>query len=207
MTFQLKICGMREPANIVEVAALRPDYMGFIFYDQSPRFVGKDFELPSIPQSIKKIGVFVNERTDSIVRTVSEYQLDLVQLHGNETPAQCEELKSKGIEVIKVFSIDEHFDFVAVNSFKTIVRYFLFDTKGKYLGGNGRTFDWSLLKKYDQSIPFFLSGGISSENVQDVREISDLNAHVLDLNSGVEVSPGLKSIEKIKEIKRVIDSF
>lgn len=198
---------MRNSANIVDAIALQPDYMGFIFYKDSPRYVGEDFELPVIPKAVKKVGVFVNEQTDQIIRSVSDYQLDLVQLHGHETIDQCKKLKTAEVEVIKVFSVDENFDFNTVNPYKDYVRYFLFDTKGKYYGGNARTFDWSLLEKYDQSVPFFLSGGISPENVSNVKQFNNLNIYALDVNSGVEVSPGLKDLNKVQELKRAIDSL
>lgn len=207
MKLKLKICGMRDTANILDVSALQPDYLGFIFYAQSPRFVGSEFEMPNIPKSVKKVGVFVNEKTDKIIRTVSEYQLDLVQLHGNETPDQCETLKAAGVHVIKFFAVDENFDFALVNPFKPYVRFFLFDTKGKYYGGNAKTFDWTLLQKYDQLVPFFLSGGISAENVKAIEKIANLNLYALDANSGVEISAAVKDINKVKELKRVADSL
>lgn len=198
---------MRDPSNIVDVMELLPDYMGFIFYKDSPRYVGEDFEMPAIPSSIQKTGVFVNEQTDRIIRTVSDYQLDLVQLHGNETVDQCKKLKDAGIEIVKAFSVDENFNFEAVDPYKNYVRFFLFDTKGKYYGGNASTFDWSLLKKYDQSVPFFLSGGISAESVKDTKQFSNLNIYALDANSGVEASPGVKDVNKVQELKRVADSM
>lgn len=198
---------MRDPSNIVDVMELLPDYMGFIFYKDSPRYVGEDFEMPAIPSSIQKTGVFVNEQTDRIIRTVSDYQLDLVQLHGNETVDQCKKLKDAGIEIVKAFSVDENFNFEAVDPYKNYVRFFLFDTKGKYYGGNASTFDWSLLKKYDQSVPFFLSGGISAESVKDTKQFSNLNIYALDANSGVEASPGVKEVNKVQELKRVADSM
>lgn len=198
---------MRDPSNIVDVMELLPDYMGFIFYKDSPRYVGEDFEMPAISSSIQKTGVFVNEQTDRIIRTVSDYQLDLVQLHGNETVDQCKKLKDAGIEIVKAFSVDENFNFEAVDPYKNYVRFFLFDTKGKYYGGNASTFDWSLLKKYDQSVPFFLSGGISAESVKDTKQFSNLNIYALDANSGVEASPGVKEVNKVQELKRVADSM
>ncbi len=198
---------MRNPANIAEVAALRPDYMGFIFYDKSPRYVGKDFELSTLNNSIKKVGVFVNERTEEILEKVSIYKLDLVQLHGNESSRECQKLKDSGVKIIKAFSVDRNFDFNSVKEYADGVDYLLFDTKGKFFGGNATTFDWKLLKQYDQQVPFFLSGGISPENVSALKELQNLNIHAVDVNSGVEVSPGVKDSNKIKELKRVIDSL
>jgi len=153
---KLKVCGMRDAANIMAVAALHPDYMGFIFFEQSPRFVGNYFLLPeNFPDQIKKVGVFVNETTRNIRREAQILGLHYVQLHGNESVAQCEELKSEGIKVIKVFSVGDDFDFNVTKPFKKSSDFFLFDTKGKYHGGNAQTFNWNVLKNYDQEIPFF----------------------------------------------------
>jgi phosphoribosylanthranilate isomerase len=207
MNIKLKICGMRNPANIAEVAGLQPDYMGFIFYDKSPRYVGEDFEMPGIPTLIKKVGVFVHEETAGVTDKAERYKLDFVQLHGNESVGQCRELKEQGLKIIKVFSIDNDFDFNAVKPYADFVTYCLFDTKGKYFGGNATTFDWTLLQKYDQQIPFFLSGGISGENVSALKELNNTNLHSIDVNSGVEISSGLKDADKIKELKRVVSSW
>jgi phosphoribosylanthranilate isomerase len=207
MNIKLKICGMRDLANIGKVVALRPDYMGFIFYDKSPRYVGENFEMPSIPDSIERVGVFVNQDVAIIIDTVKKYKLDFVQLHGTEKPEQCKELKIKGIKIIKVFSVDESFDFSLLKQYAGHVNYFLFDTKGKYFGGNAEVFDWNLLKQYDQQLPFFLSGGISVENIAGIQKLKNLNLHALDVNSGVEVLPGIKDVNKIKELKRTISSL
>lgn len=207
MNVKLKICGMRDPANIAEVAALQPDYMGFIFYDKSPRFVGDDFEMPTALPSSKRVGVFVNEETQRIVDTITRHKLDFIQLHGHESSEQCHELKVKGVKIIKAFSIDKDFDFNSIKPYANFVSYLLFDTKGTYFGGNAKKFDWTLLQKYDQQIPFFLSGGISADNVSAIKEMDELNVHAIDVNSGVEVSPGLKDVKKIKELKRVVSSL
>ena len=207
MNVKLKICGMRDPANIAEVAALQPDYMGFIFYEKSPRYVGEDFRIPLIPDSIKRVGIFVNEATDKILDRVDQDRLDFIQLHGNESPGQCRELKAKGIKIIKAFSVDSNFDFESVVPYADFVSYFLFDTKGKNYGGNSTVFDWNLLQKYTLDISFFLSGGISLENVDKVRKINNLNIHAIDVNSRVEISAGLKDVNSIKELKRVVNSI
>lgn len=207
MNVTLKICGMRDLANIAEVAALQPDYMGFIFYEKSPRFVGVDFKMPTDLTSSKKVGVFVNEETERIVDKISQHDLDFIQLHGNESSEQCQELKAQGVKIIKAFSIDNDFDFTLTKPYADLVSYVLFDTKGKYFGGNAKTFDWTLLRKYDQQVPFFLSGGVSVENVSAIGEIDELNLHAIDVNSGVEVLPGLKDVKKIKELKRVVSSL
>ena len=192
---------MRDAENIAAVGSLRPQYMGFIFYSKSPRFVGDSFDIPAnLPASIKRVGVFVNEANAVIINRSNALKLGLVQLHGNESPAQCDELKATGLGVIKVFSIDDDFNFELTKPYREVVDYFLFDTKGKYYGGNAKAFNWEILGKYDQEVPFFLSGGLSPDNVNTLGDIQKMNLHALDLNSGVEISPGLKDIEKIKTL-------
>jgi phosphoribosylanthranilate isomerase len=201
---RIKICGMRDPDNIIQVGELRPDYMGFIFYSKSKRFVGDDFKIPEqLSKSIQRVGVFVNETTDKIFKLTKTHALDMIQLHGEESPSQCAEIKEHGLKIMKVFSIDHHFDFAQVNLYKEYVHYFLFDTKSESYGGSGKTFDWNLLKNYDQEVPFFLSGGLSVENSQGIRALEGMNLHALDVNSGVEILPGLKDMEKIKELKQM----
>lgn len=198
---------MRDAENILQVAELHPDYMGFIFYPKSKRFVGNEFRLPvNFPKSIKRVGVFVNEATSTILDTAKEHSLNFVQLHGDEPVTQCAELKQRRLGVIKVFSIDEHFSFEAIKAYKPAVDYFLFDTKDVGFGGTGKTFDWNLLNQYDQEIPFFLSGGLSVENSQGIKILHGMNLHALDVNSGVEISPGQKDIEKIKCLKIILNS-
>jgi phosphoribosylanthranilate isomerase len=197
---KLKICGMKDLANIGAVAALHPDYMGFIFYKNSPRYVGDSFSLKEEYEAMTTVGVFVNERTGEILKRLDDIKSTTAQLHGNETPAQCDELRSRGIEVIKVFSVDEEFDFEKTKAYTDVANYFLFDTKGKLYGGNAKTFDWSILEEYDQSVPFFLSGGLNTENVKVLARLDEMNIHAIDLNSGVEDEPGLKNIDKIKSV-------
>jgi phosphoribosylanthranilate isomerase len=195
----IKVCGMRDADNILRVASLRPQYLGFIFYTKSPRFVGDNFKIPSgMHSSIQRVGVFVNDSNETILEKSKYLGLDLIQLHGSETPLECEELKATGLGVIKVFSIDDDFDFDKTKAYKEVVDYFLFDTKGKHYGGNAKTFDWSILNQYDQEVPFFLSGGLSPANTSSLGDILKMNIHALDLNSGVEISPGLKDPDKIK---------
>lgn len=192
---------MRDHENIAAVASLRPHYLGFIFYPKSPRFVGESFDIPAnLPASIKRVGVFVDE-TNTVIRAKSKLlKLNLAQLHGNESPALCDELKAAGLGVIKVFAIDDDFNFELTKPYRDVVDYFLFDTKGKFYGGNAKTFDWKVLAKYDQEVPFFLSGGLSPDNVNTLGDIREMNLHALDLNSGVEISPGLKDLKKVETI-------
>lgn len=193
---------MRDAENIQQVGALRPDYMGFIFYPKSPRFVGDYFELPqSFPENIVKVGVFVNESVDVMKNKAARLSLDFVQLHGDESVEQCAAVKASGVGVFKVFSVDDHFDFKKTEPYESVVDYFLFDTKGKYYGGNAKKFDWRQLRNYNQKIPFFLSGGISPDDMADLVQLKDMNLYALDVNSGVEVSPGTKDISKINKLQ------
>jgi phosphoribosylanthranilate isomerase len=200
---KLKVCGMRDRENILEVAKAGVDYMGFIFYAKSPRYVGEMFELPKeFPEGIKKVGVFVNEAVDKMLAIGMRLKLDYFQLHGHEPVEVCKRLKEEGFGVIKVFSVGDDFDFSITEPYAAVVDFFLFDTKGKYYGGNAQVFDWELLRKYDQQVPFFLSGGLTPENIGSLESLKDMNIHALDVNSGVEISPGVKDVEKIKELKR-----
>jgi phosphoribosylanthranilate isomerase len=201
MEVKLKVCGMRDAENLLSVAALRPDYMGFIFYQKSPRFVGEDFQVPkSFPADIKKVGVFVNETPEKMLAIARMLQLDYLQLHGNESVEVCATIKQAGIGVIKVFSVGDDFDFAVTKPYQSSVDFFLFDTKGKYYGGNAQVFDWTVLNRYDQQIPFFLSGGITPDNVINIASLRIMNLHALDVNSGVEIQPALKSVEKLNTL-------
>lgn len=204
-TIALKVCGNRD--NITEVASLNPDYMGFIFYEPSPRYVGVGFTMPSdFPESIKKVGVFVNEELEVIKRVVSDLKLNFVQLHGSESVEDCRALKQFEVGVIKVFAIDETFDFNTTVPYETTVDYFLFDTKGKFYGGNAVPFNWNLLLNYHQRIPFFLGGGLTPENILGLKNISKMNLHAIDINSGVEDSPGHKDISKLEDVIDILNS-
>ena len=203
---KIKICGMRDPSNIMEVLQLQPDYMGFIFYHKTPRYVGDDFSIPhDFPGATQRVGVFVNESVKLILEKVAAYKLDFVQLHGHESVAQCRELKDHGVGIIKVFSIDDTMDFRATKAYSSDVDYLLFDTKGKFFGGNAEAFDWRVLARYDQKVPFFLSGGITPENVEGIRELTSFNIEAIDVNSGVESRPALKDVAKIRAIKSILN--
>ncbi len=191
---KIKICGMKFSENIKAVAGVQPDYMGFIFYPKSPRnFEG---EIPEIDTKIKKTGVFVNAPIAFVVEKVQQYGFKAVQLHGSESVAYCQELNSHnlGIELFKVFSIKDEFDFSVLKNFEPFVNYFLFDTKGKDKGGNGYTFDWSVLRRYPSKKPFILSGGIGLEELQEVKQIvkTNLPIYALDLNSKFETEAAVK---------------
>jgi phosphoribosylanthranilate isomerase len=202
---KLKVCGMRDPENILEVSRLEPDFMGFIFYAPSPRYVGDKFRMPVFSGVTKKVGVFVNEATDVILQKVHAFGLDLVQLHGNESVGQCREIKSEGIGVIKVFSVASEMDFSLTEAFRPVVDHFLFDTKGEYYGGNAKRFDWEVLMRYHGEVPFFLSGGITPEHIEDVRKLKHDHLQAIDVNSGVEIGPALKDVQQIKVIKTTLN--
>ncbi|MCK5701744.1 MAG: phosphoribosylanthranilate isomerase [Cyclobacteriaceae bacterium] len=195
-----KVCGLRD--NISEVVALQPDFVGFIFYKKSPRYVGEKFVLPEIANStIKKVGVFVNETMDIVYSTISKYKLDYAQLHGNESPEYCEKLRSKRVKIIKAFQIDEAFDFGGLKAYESVTDYFLFDTKTKQYGGSGKSFDWKVLKKCPMANKYFLSGGISLSSLDALGALDLSKVVALDVNSKFEISPGLKNIALLEDLK------
>ncbi len=209
---KLKICGMKEPANIRQVAELQPEYMGFIFYKKTPRYF--ENSIPEISDEIKKTGVFVDATSVYIQEKIKVHGFRAIQLHGNESPDFCKELKkqiSEEIEIIKVFSIKNNFDFNKLKPYEAVVDFFLFDTKGKTKGGTGKTFNWEILKDYPSANPFFLSGGIGLEEIDAIKKLQhyfqqnkkENLLYALDVNSRFETEPGIKDIEKLKEfIKR-----
>jgi len=199
---------MKYPENILEVGALLPDYMGFIFWEKSARYFNE--EIPELIETIKKVGVFVNQCQEEILEKVAKYNLQAVQLHGNETVEFLSELKKelpKKVQIIKAFSADNDFDFEALKPYEAVCDYFLFDTKGKLPGGNGTTFDWTILKKYKSEKPFFLSGGIGINELKAIEEISKSNLpiYAIDVNSKFEIEAGLKNKNLFSNFKRKFD--
>lgn len=195
---------MKYPENILEVSTLLPDYLGFIFWEKSSRYF--DLEIPKIPESIKKVGVFVNANLEEILLKIKKYNLNLVQLHGNESPEFCKELKKSTIKIIKVFSVNDDFNFSALEPFEAVCDYFLFDTKGKLPGGNGITFNWQILKKYHSRKPFFLSGGIGLDDIKNIKKLN-LPIYAIDVNSKFEIEAGLKNIELLKSFKNNLQTL
>ena len=190
---------MREAENIREVEALGVDLMGFIFWPKSSRYIS---EHPAyLPTQCKRVGVFVNEDTDTIKKIAEDYALDYIQLHGHEAPDFVRHLRSlcgDSIAIIKAFNIATAEDLEATKPYEGIVDYFLFDTKGKSVGGNGEKFDWSVLADYVGETPFLLSGGIGPDDAERVRTFNHPKCIGIDLNSRFELSPALKDIEKLK---------
>lgn len=206
---RLKICGMKYPDNIEHVAALQPDYLGFIFYEKSARhFKGN---IPKLPNTIKKVGVFVDAGIEKVLKKIKTHQLQAVQLHGKETPEYCKKLLSDDIEIIKVFSIKDNFDFSVLKPYESVCNFYLFDTKGKLPGGNGYTFNWNVLKNYPSTKPYFLSGGIGLEEIETIKSFlvkeESKYCYAIDVNSKFEIEPGLKHIELLKEFKSLLCHF
>jgi len=201
---KLKVCGMRDAANLESLVSLKPDCIGFIFYEKSPRYVGGELDaevVRRIPASIKKVGVFVNSNPDHIMKIVKQYDLQYVQLHGNEMPDFCRILRQKGLSIIKSFAVDNDFNFAMLNNYKPFCDLFLFDTKGDSHGGNGVAFDWNILRDYDREKPFFLSGGISNENIGQLLALAaQVPIYGIDVNSRYETAPGLKDVEEIDKL-------
>ena len=205
----IKVCGMRDESNIRDLVKVHPDYIGFIFYSGSERFVGDSFNsgiLDYIPESIKKVGVFVKAGKDYILGKTDIFGLNLIQLHGGESSEFCRELSHRGIPIIKVFSINEEFNFNSINPFKPFCKYFMFDTECKTYGGSSRKFDWDSLSQYDNEIPVFLSGGIGPEDADSIKGLKNLNIHAVDINSRFEKAPALKDISLIREFIKKIKS-
>jgi phosphoribosylanthranilate isomerase len=198
----IKICGMRDSENILAAAELKPDLMGFIFYRESPRFAGKLLKQETVAElspEITKTGVFVNAEFNEIAETVEKYSLNAVQLHGDESPELCRQLKDTLVRIIKVFNIEESMNFTRLQDFIACTDYFLFDTMTAGHGGSGQKFDWKLLDRYDLGHPFILSGGISQDDADAVTGIFNSSFYGIDLNSRFEIKPGLKDIVKLEK--------
>lgn len=201
MKLKIKVCGMRHARNIASVAELQPDYLGFIFYQKSPRYISEvSAELIKyVPPTIKTTGVFVNEDLQIVKQYVIKYNLKAVQLHGKESVDYCQELKDAGLEVIKAFGVYEKFDCSILEDYLNVVDYFLFDTQTPAHGGSGKVFDWKLLGTYPFDKPYFLSGGIDLRHVATIKNIDDSRLYAIDVNSKFELEPGLKDEDKLKE--------
>lgn len=204
-SLKLKVCGMRDAQNIAALAQLQPDYMGFIFYPGSKRYVAEmdPALVHKLPSSIKSTGVFVNEEAAEVLRIAERYQLKALQLHGKESPEYCMFIKSERpeIELFKAFGVNEDFNFELLHNYQDKVDYFLFDTQTAEHGGSGKTFDWSVLSKYQLEVPYILSGGIGLDEVSQVRKIVDPRLYAVDVNSRFEISPAFKNIDQLTTFK------
>ena len=205
-SFLVKVCGMRDAENIREVEALGIDLMGFIFWPKSSRYVS---ERPAyLPTNCKRVGVFVDEDIETVKRIADDYALDYIQLHGHELADYCAQLR--GFKLIKAFNIATTEDFKQTEPYTGIVDYFLFDTKGKSVGGNGEKFDWSVLSAYDDNTPFLLSGGIGPDDAEVLTShfspLTSKKCVGIDLNSRFEIAPGLKDINKLKDFLNALNN-
>ncbi len=204
---KLKVCGMKY--NVLEVAALRPDYLGFIFWRSSPRYFSGP--MPELDFRIRKVGVFVDADITELIETTRKYDLQALQLHGHESPEYCRQVSDElhnarvSAQIIKVFSIRGKFNFDALKAYEQVCDYYLFDTKGELPGGNGYAFDWAILKEYPSTKPYFLSGGIGIETIKSLVRFFERPeskyCYAIDLNSKFEEKPGLKQIKKLNEFK------
>ncbi len=204
---KLKVCGMKYEDNVQELLEIRPDFIGFIFYRASRRYVSlselafmKAFE----SEDTKTVGVFVNHDLKELIRIQKTLRLNYVQLHGSETPSYAKSVSSMGIAIIKAFQIDSNFNWSTVKPFADYVDYFLFDTKSQNYGGSGEKFDWSHLDNYSESVPFFLSGGIQLNDDKLIKEIDHPFLEGIDINSGFESNPGQKIIISIEKFQKKI---
>lgn len=196
----LKVCGMRDNANITELLKVQPDFIGFIFHEQSSRNVSSKIEI-QIPNDINKVGVFVNKDEHFIKNKIKDFKLTHVQLHGTESPTFCENIMGLGVKIIKAFNINDDFNFETLAEYELYCDFFLFDAFGEKAGGNGIVFNWDLLQNYKGNIPFLLSGGIDETMVDKLKNISHPRFVGIDINSKFETAAAYKNIEKIKEFR------
>ncbi|RPH32120.1 MAG: phosphoribosylanthranilate isomerase [Bacteroidales bacterium] len=196
---KIKVCGITNNKDIAEISALKPDYLGFIFYPPSPRDVTNriaSLDLSVIPKKTSKVAVFVNESYDSISKIIDRYGFEFVQLHGDESPEFCNKLQRIS-KIIKAFRIADTLP-KNLNEYQDTCDYLLFDSAGKNYGGNGIGFNHLLINEYNGKLPFFLSGGISVDDSSNVKTITHKNLHAVDINSKFEIEPGIKDMEKLK---------
>jgi len=199
---ELKVCGITTTENIMELIPLDISRLGFIFYHMSKRYVyGKLIEegLKEIPKHIKKTGVFVNAEIAEIEQIINHFHLDSIQLHGDESPEFCNHFRTR-TEVIKTISIKDKSSFETAKLYENACDLFLFDTQSEHYGGTGKSFDWQWLEANTLDKPFYLSGGISLENFDEIKKINHKQLIGIDINSKFEIRPGIKDIEKIKQL-------
>lgn len=217
----IKVCGMREPDNIAAVARLAPDMMGFIFYERSPRWAGElsPEDLDVLPTATRRVGVFVDAPPEYILATARRYGLDLVQLHGAETPADCTALRGEGLGVMKAFGVASREDVVRTVEWEGSCDYYVFDTRSTahgdgnggtqsgeaQSGGTGRKFDHRLLEEYRGRTPYLLSGGLAPEDAGELADgTADPRRAGFDINSRFETAPGVKDPQAIEQFINTI---
>ena len=215
---KVKVCGLREPENIAAVSALRPDYLGFVFHPDSPRFAGRPSlaewmrQHEEIGRSQQLVGVFVNAEVDYVLNTVHDFRLDWVQLHGDESPGYCQELKLlwsvdtlRKARIAKAFAITPNFDFKRTNPYVGSCGLFVFDTGGQSAaGGTGKKWDWKKLEEYNGPVPFLLSGGIGPEDAEAIAALNHPQLKGVDVNSRFETEPGMKDVQQVELFLRKV---
>lgn len=185
---------MRDSENIRAIEQTKADLMGFIFHPKSPRFVAS---LPEyMPKKQKRVGVFVNASLEQILAKAQKFSLEYIQLHGDEPPAFCSELKNRGLKVIRALRISNADDIIRAESYN-MADLMIFDTKTELYGGSGKKFNWQLLENYKGCVPFLLSGGIRSDTFEEIKAFFHPQFAGIDLNSGFEISPALKDVGKL----------
>lgn len=199
---KIKICGLSHPNNQKEILALQPDFAGVIFAKTSPRYFSEDV----LPKSanVTWVAVFVNETMEEMIRICEKFKIQTIQLHGSESLTVCKQLKANGYSIFKAFGIDTTTNWEEISGYENHVDYFLFDTKGKFAGGNGVTFDWDILQNYHGETPFWLSGGLGEDNIKDALRWHHPKCIGLDLNSKLEESSGIKNVNLTQ---RIIDKI
>ncbi|HMN90382.1 MAG TPA: phosphoribosylanthranilate isomerase [Saprospiraceae bacterium] len=215
---KIKVCGLNDPVNIESLAYLPIDFMGFIFYKKSPRHVRDGNFRTWIAGSknvfgkVKRVGVFVNAEIEEILNKVHDFELDYVQLHGEESPEYCREIESfwaastlRRARFIKAFAVDADFDFARTRAYEGICSLFLFDTKTPQHGGSGVRFDWQLLEKYRGHTPFLLSGGIDEGDAMAIKALDFPQLYGVDVNSRFEIKPGVKDVDKVKRFLEALE--
>ena len=205
--YQLKVCGLTKMDQIQELISLNTNFLGFIFYEKSPRFVLNHLSLEEISEINHqgKVGVFVNETIEKIAEISEKAKLNFIQLHGDEDEEFILSLSqrlSKDVKIIKVFRVGTQNLKLETWNLEQI-DYFLFDTDSKAFGGTGKSFDWQILNEIEISKPYFLSGGISLENIHQ-RSTINHQPLALDINSKFEIEPGSKDLEKIKNFTQIV---
>ncbi|MEF8811149.1 MAG: phosphoribosylanthranilate isomerase [Bacteroidales bacterium] len=200
---KLKVCGLTNKKNIGEILrGIHPDYMGFIFYEHSSRFVENKLDagfMKTLPESIQKTGVFVDAPGEYILDRAKQYGLNTLQMHGNESPDFCRRFMDEGYEVIKAFKIYKSFTISTMHEYRDSCDYFLFDTAGKLKGGTGVKFNWAIIQQYTLNKPFFLSGGVAPGDEADIKSIKDHRLYAVDINSRFEISKGIKNADQVKQ--------
>lgn len=205
---KVKVCGMKNAGNIAAIVSLKPDYLGFIFHNPSPRnCIGMDPAITtSQPKDVEPVMVSVDMTEDGLLTTAQQYGFRTMQLHGNEAPEMCRRLRSKGFRIIKAIGMHSTESLKSLQLYEGAVDMFLLDTFTPSKGGSGKKFDWSILDAYDMNEPFMLSGGIGPEDGESILAIRHPKFEGIDLNSRFESSPGIKNVTLLKNFLSLIRS-